>query len=66
MNGPPPFLDRVGLHRDRLLRAVLDVDLEVVLEVLAHARDVRHDRDPEAAEQPGRADARQLEQLRVS
>jgi len=59
-----PFLQGIGLHRDRLLRAVLDVDLEVVLEVLADTRQIGHDRDPQRAQVRRVADARQLEELR--
>ena len=43
---------------------MLDVDLEVVLEVLADARQVGDDRDAERREVRRRPDARQLEQLR--
>ena len=41
-----PLLQR-GLHRDRLRGGVLDVDLEMVLQVLANRRQVLHDLDPE-------------------
>ena len=51
-------------HRDRLLRAVLDVDLEVILQVLADARQVVDDVDAERLELAGVADAGELEQLR--
>ena len=51
-------------HRHRLLRPVLDVDLEVVLQVLAHAGQVGDHVDAEPAEQLGRAHAGQLQQLR--
>ena len=43
---------------------MLDVDLEVVLQVLADARQVGDDLDPERAQLGRRADARELEQLR--
>ena len=46
---PAPQLRRGRLHRDRLERLVLDVDLEVVLEVGADAGQVGHDRDAERA-----------------
>ena len=55
---------QAGRDRDRLLGGVLDVDLEVVLEVLAHAGRVVHDVDAEAAEQRLVTDAGELEQLR--
>ena len=50
--------------RDRLLGGVLDVDLEVVLEVLADAGQVVHERDAELGEVLLVADAGELEQLR--
>ena len=53
-----------GRDRDRLLRGVLDVDLEVVLEVLAHAGRVVDDVDAVAAQQLLVADAGELQQLR--
>src|SRR4029453_10572937 len=43
---------------------VLDIDLEVVLQVLADAGQVLDDLDPERAELGRRSDARELEQLR--
>ena len=46
------------------LRAVLDVDLEVVLQVLADARQVVDDVDAERLELAGVADPGELEQLR--
>ena len=55
-----PLLGRRRLHRDRLEALVLDVDLEVVLEVLADAGQVGHDRDAEGFQVGRRADARQL------
>ncbi len=42
---------------------MLDVDLEVVLEVLAHAGEIRHHVHAERAELVRRAHARDLEQL---
>ncbi len=45
---PAPQLRRGRLHRHGLEAPELDVDLEVVLEVLPDARQVGHDRDPEA------------------
>ncbi len=62
-----PRLAPVGerrLHRDRQLAPVLDVDLEMVLEVLADARQVVDDRHAERLEQRSRADTAQLEDLR--
>ena len=59
--GPPA---QAGRDRDRLLRGVLDVDLEVVLEVLADAGRVVDDVDAEAGEELLVADAGELEQLR--
>ena len=53
-----------GRHRDRLLAGVLDVDLEVILQVLADARQVGDHVDAVLAQQAGRADAGELEQLR--
>ena len=50
--------------RDGLLGAVLDVDLEVVLQVLADAREVVDDVDPERLELARVADAGELQQLR--
>jgi hypothetical protein len=50
--------------RDGLRGAVLDVDLEVVLEVLADPRQVVDDVDPERAQLVRVADARELQQLR--
>ena len=55
---------QAGRDRDRLLGGVLDVDLEVVLEVLADAGQVVDDVDAELAEQRLVADAGELEQLR--
>jgi hypothetical protein len=52
------------LHRDRLLGGVLDVDLEVVLQVLADAGQVVHDVDAERLEVVRVADAGELQQLR--
>ncbi len=54
---------KAGGDRHRQLRGVLDVDLEVVLEVLAHARQVVHDRHAVLGEQGLVADAGELEQL---
>ena len=50
-------------HRHRLLGAVLDVDLEVVLEVLADRRHVLHHVDAERLQLRGPPHARELEQL---
>src|SRR3954471_16168156 len=61
---PPPFLRGGRLHRDRLETPVLDVDLEVVLQIRAHAWQVRHDRDPERREVRRLPDPRQLQKLR--
>ena len=43
---------------------VLDVDLEVVLEVLADGRQVVHDVDPQSPQLAGVTDPRELEDLR--
>ena len=51
-------------HRDGLLRRVLDVDLEVILEVLADTRKVVHDVDVECIELATVADPRELQELR--
>ncbi len=61
-----PRLAPIGerrLHRDRLRALVLDVDLEMVLEVLADAGQVVDDRDPDGLQLRGIADAGELEQL---
>jgi hypothetical protein len=52
------------LDGDRLLAAVLDIHLEVILHVLAHARQVGHRVDTEALELVRVADTGKLEQLR--
>ena len=57
---------RYGRDRDRLRARVLDVDLQVVLEVLAHARHVLHDVDPERLQVVRVADARELERSAAS
>ena len=54
---PPPLLQR-RLHRHRLRRCVLDVDLEVILEVLADGREIVDDVDAEWLELARIADAR--------
>ena len=53
---------RARLHRHRRRGGVLDVDLEVVLEVLAHARQVVQ-RPPTASSARRSADPRELQQL---
>src|SRR5439155_18949963 len=53
-----------GRDRHRQLRAVLDVHLQVVLQVLAHAGQVGDHVDAERGQVRGGADAGQLEQLR--
>ena len=58
-----PGLER-RVERHRLLAGVLDVDLQVVLQVLADARAVGRHRDAMGAQVVGRADAREQEQLR--
>ena len=52
------------VQRDRLGARVLDVDLQMVLEIAADARQVRHRRDLEPFELVGVADAGQHQQLR--
>jgi hypothetical protein len=52
-----------GLHRDRQPALVLDVDLEVVLEVLADARDMGDRLDAQGLELVRVAHARELQQL---
>ena len=60
-----PVLHReVGRHRHRLRARVLHVDLEVVLEVLAHPRQVADHVDAQGAQLARRADARELQELR--
>src|SRR5699024_9543677 len=59
---PLPLL-QCGLHRHGLRARVLDVDLEMVLEVLADARQVVDDVDAERLELARVADAGKLEQL---
>ncbi|CUI27591.1 Uncharacterised protein [Achromobacter xylosoxidans] len=49
---------------DGAARLVDEADLQVVLQVLAHAGQVAHHADAEAPQQRGRAHARQLQQLR--
>ena len=62
--GAAPF-GQVRLHRHRLRARVLDVDLQVILEVLADARAGRATTAmPSAAQFAGVAHARQLQQLR--
>ncbi len=60
---PPPELQR-RLHRDRLRAGVLDVDLEMVLQVLAHAGQVGHHGHAQRLELGRGADARELQELR--
>ncbi len=55
---------QVGLHGHRLGAGVLDVDLQVVLQVLADAGKVDHGVDSEGVEVPGFAYAGELQQLR--
>ncbi|MCY1224890.1 hypothetical protein D9M72_370670 [compost metagenome] len=54
---------KVRLHGHRLGAGVLDVDLEVVLQVLAHAGQVDHRLDAERLEVGGVPDAGKLQQL---
>ncbi len=62
---PGPFAPlETGRDRDRLLRGVLDIDLEVVLQVLPHPGRVVDHVDAESTEQRLVADTGQLEQLR--
>ena len=61
---PAPFLGGRRLHRNGLEALVLDVDLEMILEMVADAREIGHDRDAKALEIAGRARARQEEELR--
>ncbi|MDH6501180.1 hypothetical protein M2156_007399 [Streptomyces sp. SAI-149] len=61
--GGAPFRE-IRLHGDGLLAGVLDVHLQVVLQVLADARQVVDDVDAERAQLLGVADAGELEQLR--
>ena len=55
-----------GLHRDRLRAGVLDVDLEVVLEVLPDAGQVRDHGHVERLELGRGADAGELQDWGVS
>ena len=59
---PLPEL-QVGLDRHRFLAGVLDIDLEVILHVLADAGEMRHDLDAEPFQVPAVTDPRQLQQL---
>ncbi len=59
---PPPGETR--RDGNRLLGGVLDVDLEVILEVIANARKVRDGLDAQGLQLGGVSHARQLEQLR--
>ena len=61
--GPVAPLQR-RRHRDRLLARVLDIDLQVVLQVLAHPRQVGHHVDAEPGQQRRAAHPGQLQQLR--
>ena len=61
---PSPLLGGRRLHRDRLGARVLDVDLEVILQVVADARQVPPTLDPEGLEVRRRSDPRELEELR--
>ena len=54
---------QTGCDRHRLLRRVLDVDLEVVLEVRTDTRDIRDDVDAEGAQVVGVAHPGQLQEL---
>src|SRR5262249_41978937 len=49
---------------DRLLARVLDVDLEMVLQVLADSWQIGNDVNPVRSEETGRPDAGELKQLR--
>ena len=55
---------RMAVERDRLLRGHLEIELEMVLQVLADSRPVGDDVDPERSELRRRSDARQLQELR--
>ena len=63
MNGRRHFWVAAGCIETGCVDGVLDVDLEVVLEVLADARQVLGDEDAVIAKVAGRADARQHQQL---
>ncbi len=60
--GTPPHGEGGG-HRDGLLAGVLHIDLEVVLQVLAHTGEIRHDVDAEPFEVAGGTDAGELQEL---
>ena len=51
----------MGVERDRLFRGDLEGEFEMVLQVLADARQIGDDVDAERAEFRGRADARELQ-----
>ena len=52
------------IERDRLLRGDLEIELQMVLQILADAGPVGDDVDAERAQLRRRADARELEKLR--
>ncbi len=54
----------VAVERDRLLRGDLEIELEMVLQVLADPRTVGDDVDPEAPQLRRRADAGKFQELR--
>ena len=61
---PPPRIE-VIVGRDRLGAAKQQSQLQVILQVFAHTRQVAHERNPELRKQWRRPDARQLQQLRT-
>ena len=54
----------VAVERDRLFRGHLEIELEMVLKVLADPRPVGDDVDSEGPQLRGRTDAGQLQELR--
>src|SRR5215469_13718558 len=54
----------VRVQRDRLTARDLKVELEVILEILTHPREIVDDLDTEGGELGPRTDARELQQLR--
>src|SRR5207248_4848711 len=63
-NEGPAQERHLRVERDRLAATDLEIELEVILQVLAHSGQVAHYVDAESGELTGRPDARELEQLR--
>src|SRR5207244_11120013 len=63
-NEGPAQERHLRVERDRLAASDLEIELEVILQVLAHSGQVGDYVDAESRELTGRPDARELEQLR--